>query len=447
MDTRAITPAHPLKPVVIVGGGLSGLAAGVFLSRSSLPVRLLEQRPFLGGRAYSFTDAVTGAEVDNGQHLLVAGYRATFELLEILGTAPLVNVQKHPSMRFHHPARGFRRLALPPLPSPAHLGAGVLATSLFSCPDRLRVLRGAAALLRSPEDVPATWTVADWLRVTGQSEETRRSFWEPLAVAIMNERVEVASGRVLVRALRRAFLDERRGAALATPTIGLSRLYADAAAGLIMRMGGMVECSTRVQELVVNRDRVVAVRRKGGPDIPCEVLVLAVPHVAAAELLPAEVRRHPEFSGIAEMKDSPIISIHLWFPKAFMGHDTVGVIGRRIHWVFQKQQHVSVTISAAHDLVSLSNIELVRIAVDDLRSLYGGSVAEPHRTLVIREKRATFSCTPESELLRPASRTPLQNLFLAGDWTGTGLPATIEGAVVSGKRASELVMESVVKNR
>jgi predicted NAD/FAD-dependent oxidoreductase len=165
------------------------------------------------------------------------------------------------------------------------------------------------------------------------------------------------------------------------------------------------------------------------------------------ELLPAEVGHHPGFAGIARIEDSPIISMHLWFSRSFVRHDAVGVIGRRIQWVFRKEHHLSVTISAARDMVAWSNTHLVKTAVEDLRTIYGEEIPEPDRTLVIREKRATFSCSPQAELLRPAQRTPLQNLFLAGDWTDTGLPATIEGAVVSGKRASELVAEGWGRGR
>jgi monoamine oxidase len=145
--------------------------------------------------------------------------------------------------------------------------------------------------------------------------------------------------------------------------------------------------------------------------------------------------------------ESPIISIHLWFPVPFMQQDAVGVIGKTIQWVFRKRDYVSVTISAARDLHGNDNEDLVRVAVEDLRTVFGASVGEPRHTLVIREKRATISCSPAVEPHRPGHRTGLANLLLAGDWTNTGLPATIEGAVQSGNRAAEAIFEVIRRPR
>jgi squalene-associated FAD-dependent desaturase len=308
---------------------------------------------------------------------------------------------------------------------------------LFSAQDKRRILRGGAALLRPAEKIPAEWTVADWLNATRQGEETRRSFWEPLSVAIMNERPYTASARVFVRSLRKAFLESSRGAALAVPTVGLSRLYADAAEAYLLRHQGVVQRSAEVVELVVAGDAVAAVRLKNGRELVCSAVVIAVPPARAAQLLPG----HETHTGLFDMPVSPIVSAHLWFDRGFMHEDAVGVIGRTIQWVFRKKDHLSVTISAAHEIEELDNREITRIALEDLRAVYGTSVGALRHSLVLREKRATISCTPDVERRRPGNRTSLPNVALAGDWTNTGLPATIEGAVISGNRAAEVVLE------
>jgi squalene-associated FAD-dependent desaturase len=432
-----------VNPAIIVGGGLSGLAAAVALAHRSVPVLLLEQKPFLGGRAYSFSDRSTGTEVDNGQHLLIAGYSATLAFLKTLGTLPLVSIQDQPELVFHHPERGFRRLAVPPWPPPFNLLWGMMRTDLFTAEERAQVIRGGVALLRSAERIPAEWTIADWLAGTGQGDETRRSFWEPLAVAIMNERPETASARVFVRSLRKAFLSGRRGGALAVPSVGLSRLYAEPAEAFILKHRGSVRRSAEVVELVVRDGSAAAVRLKDGLELPSSAVVLAVPPAQAARLVPAGFAP----PGLVDMPLSPIVSIYLWFDSSFMKEDAVGVIGRTVQWVFRKKGHVSVTISAAYGALELDNAALVRTAVEDLRAVYGSPVGEPMHALVVREKRATISCSPAVESRRPGHQTGLPNVMLAGDWTDTGLPATIEGAVISGNRAAEAVFERIHESR
>jgi hypothetical protein len=143
---------------------------------------------------------------------------------------------------------------------------------------------------------------------------------------------------------------------------------------------------------------------------------------------------------MAPAAGSPIISIHLWFEHPFMDRDVLGLIGRRVHWIFRRERHLSATISAAYALVGLSNEELVNITVEDLRTVFGGAVGLPVHAVVLREKRATFSATPENEGRRPGPVTAVKNLLLAGDWTDTGLPATIEGAIQSGQTCARLIL-------
>jgi len=447
-----------VNPVIIVGGGLSGLAAGVWLSRRRISVLVLEQKPSPGGRAYSFTDTVTGETVDNGQHVLIAGYDATMRFLDDLGTRHLLVTQPRALLVLHHPEKGVRRLRFPALPSPLHVGWGFLTSDLFSVADRQRMLRAGRALLRWSErnaDSIASLTVDEWLNSIGQSAETRRSLWEPLAISIMNEHCRVASALVFVRSLRKAFLQHWRSAALAVPRVGLSELYVNDAVRVIRENGGDVRCGVDVQTVRSQNGMVSGVRTRDGGLLACSALILAVPSDRIGALLPSELRSAGFLGGFERAPVSPIVSVHLWFEKEFMGEDkVVGLIDRRIQWIFNKRGagvsgttenslrplgYVCAVISAAHDFVGKSNEELAGIAEGDLRTVYGARVGPPVRALVIREKRATFSPTPEFERMRPGPKTPVGNLFLAGDWTATGFPATIEGAVISAEQCVPLV--------
>lgn len=453
MGLRTSHAAATLNPVVIVGGGLSGLAAGVGLSSRGIPVLLLEQRPALGGRASSFIDEVTGDVIDNGQHVLIAGYVRTMRFLETIGTQDRLAVQKVPTLLFHHPRRGFCTFRQVSLPPPLNLFGGIILTDLFSTADKFRLLRAGAALRSFREEgsgAAAGMTVAQWLDAVGQSSETERSWWEPLAIAIMNEHIDVASALVFIRSLRTAFLAHPRGAALALPTVGLSELYVDAARSFIERHAGEVRCRTDVVATLAGEEGMLGVRTKEGEEIGCSALILAVPSLKAPALLPAHLREAGFLSEIESIPMSPIVSIHLWFRTDFMRQDHLGVIGKRIQWVFNRRRicreeakagggHVSVVISAGYEEAGMTNEQLSDLAWEDLRDIYGRVVSSPTHTVVLRERRATISCQPAVEKIRPGPRTPVHNLFLAGDWTATGYPSTIEGAITSGDRCVDLV--------
>jgi len=439
------------KHVVIVGGGLSGLAAAVDLVSRGIRVTLLEQKPALGGRAYSFRDNITGDMIDNGQHVLIAGYDRTMHFLETIGTRHLLRVQHSPSLMFHHPERGFREFRLPLLPVPFNLLIGILRCSLFSIPDRVRLLRAGLSLRSlqaSDERILADQTIADWLRSERQSRECTRSFWEPLAVSMMNEGIEKASALIFVRALQKAFLGGSRNAALALPSVGLSQLYVDGAKQFIALRGGEIRCNADVVQVTAENDVASSVWLRDNFVILADAVILAVPQYKLVAILPPQLKE--EFSKLTTIDVAPIVSIHLWFNQEFMQHESVGLIGRRIQWLFNRRQinheqgngaHVSAVISGAYNFVDKTKDELVKIAVEDMRSVYPNLREEPLHAIVIREKSATYSSCPVTEPLRPPANTEIQNLFLAGDWTATGYPATIEGAVLSGERGAMLALE------
>jgi hydroxysqualene dehydroxylase len=428
-------------PVIVVGGGLSGLAAAVDLSEAGFPVTLLEQRPALGGRARSYTDSTTGDEVDNGQHLLIAGYQHTFGFLKRIGSGNMVDVQKNAVLPFHHPERGFVELKLPALPSPAHLGWGILRTPLLSMKDRGNLLIAGLALMRAKAEEEIDLTISQWLDKHRQSAEVRRCFWDPLTMAIMNENADRASAQLFLDALRQAFLGHSRNAALAFPRVGLSSLFAQPARAFIERQGGTVQCQADVRRISLTHGRAAEVLLKNGKALPCSALILAVPASHAIQLVPPGTV--PYLEQIAQAAHSPIIGIHLWMNHQFMRQEVVGLIGRRIQWVFRRDRHLSLVISAAREFVGMTDEELTRVAIEDLRSVFGDMVEPPGHVVVIREKRATFSATPKNVQNRPGAATSVPNLFLAGDWTTTGLPATIEGAILSGQRAARLAADSL----
>lgn len=433
-------PTHR-HPVVVVGGGVSGLSAAVALSASGIPVLLLEQRGTLGGRAVSYTDTTTGDTFDNGQHVLIAGYRRTMAFLDVIGSRSLVRIQSRPALPLYHPRKGFVEFRLSRLPSPLHLLWAALTTTVLDSRDRLPFLAAGTSLLRGDKaNALERMTIEQWLRGTHQTGHAIQAFWDPLAVAIMNERIDRAPAGTFVRALREAFLGGWSNSALAIPLVGLSQLFAEPARAFIESHGGSVRCSRDVRRVLADQGRVSGIQLRDGSMIPCSVVILAVPAGSVSTLLPDGLPPPAGLPILHEVGGSPIVSVHLWFENSFMDRDILGLIGRQTHWIFRKPRSVSAVISAAYESVGLSNEALLRLVVEDLRWVYGRAVGDPYHSVVVREKRATVSLQAGSHDLRPGAKTAISGLFLAGDWTATGLPATIEGGIQSGETAAGLVV-------
>jgi zeta-carotene desaturase len=289
-------------------------------------------------------------------------------------------------------------------------------------------------------------TISDWLSETAQSPDTRKSLWHPLALSIMNELPDRAAAAPFLRALQTAFLGHWTNACLAIPNVGLSQLYTEKAEEFLRHRGCNVRYHAEVAGLLQDGDSVKGVRLKDGTELFGSACILAIPPQRVRQLLPDR----QEFEGLQSISFAPIVSTHLWYPADFMHHDFLGLIGRTTQWVFNRRKlipsqhsggHLSTVISAAHDIVDLSNEEIIGITVRDLQSVFGPSLPNHLYAVVIREKRGTVSLTPSFEITRPSQKTAIPNLFLAGDWTATGYPATIESAVVSANAAVGLAVK------
>ncbi len=435
------------RRVAIIGGGLSGLAAGVSLSERGCEVLTLERRNHLGGRAYSFLDSKTGCVIDNGQHLFMGCYRETIAFLKKIGTLDRLEFQDRLRVDFLEKS-GQTTLACPGLPPPFHLLAGLIRMKGLTLADKLRALNAGRAIRFSNgiEDR----TVAQWLDALNQSARINELFWHPLAIATLNESPDTASAKMLVVVLKNAFTGSRFDSSLGISRVGLSDLYTHSARRYIESRGGEVRTNVAVQELVIENKKVMAAILKDGGRIEADFFISAVTPRAFLEMLPEEICRN-EFAQLSRLESSPIVSINLWFDRPVIERRFAGLVGARIQWLFNKDliikeskspNHLALIISAARRFIDLSKEELVEIALEDLRARAPESrSAKLVHSLVVKEREATLSHTPESDHLRPEARTSISNLILAGDWIATGLPATIESAVMSGHRAADLVFD------
>ena len=435
------------KRVVIIGGGFAGLAAGVRLSDRGYEVLLLERRSHLGGRAYSFIDAKTGDVVDNGQHLFMGCYHHTIAFLEKIGRLDRLKFQDRPRVDFLD-ADGYTSFDCPPLPAPLNVLAGLLRMKGISVRDKLRTFNMGRAIKGNGRLSPGALTVNQWLDELGQSARIKKRFWQPMVVATLNQSPDIASARMLKVVLQEAFGGDSKSARIGISRVGLSDLYTDGACDFIKTRGGDVQTGSQVRRLIIERGVVVAVELKDGRRVDGDYFISAVPPEALFAILPDELKTN-EFARLEALGSSPIVSINLWFDRPIIDREFVGLLGTRSQWIFNKdlilspgkqQNQVAVIISAARDFVDWTRNDLVEMAISELHELLPASrAAKLVHSVIVKEREATLSHTVESDSLRPGPRTSISNLILAGDWTDTGLPATIESAVMSGDVAAGLI--------
>ena len=439
--------------VLIIGGGFSGLAAGVALAEVGHGVRLLEQKPHLGGRARSFLDPATRSVVDNGQHIIMGCYHSTLHFLSTIGTLDRIRFQQHLTVRFLDRDGRLTALRCPGLPSPWHVLLGVLRSGSFSFKHKLEVLRLGRTLqrARAMDSGLEKLSVREWLTRLGQSESLQRNFWDLLCIAALNEDPARANAGLFERVLKLALFSSPADSRLGIARVGLSDVYVDSATAYIRARGGRVECSRSVAGLLISEGRCRGVRLSNGEEIEAESVLSAVPSFQLGALLPAELLRfEPFFAPVISLRPAPIISINLWFGRPITDLDFVALRGTTVQWLFNKgkilgsdQNYVSLVLSGAHRHIERSKEELLATALRELGDLFPRArKASLLHSLVIKERFATFSPTWEAERLRPTARTPVRGLYLAGDWTATGLPATIESAVQSGYTAAGAILEN-----
>lgn len=444
---------------LIIGGGFAGLAAAVALAGAGWRVRVFEQKPYLGGRARSFRHAPTGAVVDNGQHIFMGCYHETINFLNTIGTANRVRFQPRLSVHFADRTRGMTSLDGVPLPAPWHLLGGVLKSNAFSFGEKMQILRLGRAL-RSADSGPAapsSLTVDGWMERLDQSEGLRRNFWDLLCIAALNEGTQIAAASVFEPVLRLALFQSAADSRIGFATSGLSECYTDAAAAFVRAHGGDVVMGSGVAGLLSSEERTSSgaklvcrgVRLASGEEIEASAVISAVPSFQVVNLLPEPLRQGETFfCGLERMHPSPIISLNLWLDRDITDEEFVGLRGTTIQWLFNRRKitgcsepHLSLVISGAHEHIHREKDDLLALALDELRSLFPEARgAKVLQSLVIKERFATFSPDVDAVARRPGAVTPVRGLYFAGDWTATGLPATIESAVKSGYTAAAEVI-------
>ncbi|MGE3818214.1 MAG: hydroxysqualene dehydroxylase HpnE, partial [Isosphaeraceae bacterium] len=451
-------PARPpLKPppphVVIVGGGLAGLAAASALVDRGLRLTLLESRPRLGGRASSFSDPVTGELVDNCQHVSMSCCTNLADFCRRVGLQG--SFHRESEIVFLGEDGRVSRLGAGRLPAPLHLAESFLGASYLTAAEKLRVAYGLVRLI-AIGDRTLDQPLQDWLLEHGQTEGTIERYWAPVLISALNERL----GQMDVRHARKVFLDgflrNRDGFQLEIPLVPLGELYGRRLESWLDAREVDVRLTTGVRRIELDVEgAVTGVTLRSGEKIQADFVVLAVPFDRIEGLLgDEEVGRLPSLNRLGELRASPITGVHLWFDRPVCPYRHVVTLNRTIQWVFnhtaiqgrrpgdaEAGEYLQLVISASYDLLGLSKESIRDRMLGELAEIWPevGS-ARLLRWWVVTEHGATFAVRPGVDSLRPPQRTAIDGLFLSGDWTATGWPATMEGAVRSGYLAAEQVL-------
>jgi len=434
-------PVRP--PVVVIGGGWSGLAAAVELTRNGTAVTLIESAPHVGGRAR--TVAAPFGAVDNGQHLLIGAYREFLDMLGTLGLREEVLFDRR-TLRLHmNDLDGGRdvMISVPALPAPLHLAKGLGSARGLSLGERLAAVRFTAWLQRRSFDIEDT-PLGDLLTARGQPPRLTRALWEPLCLATLNTPLAIASSRLFARVLQQTFTGHRSNCDLLLPRVPLGDLLPEPAVAFITEHGGEVRTGSRAVALHIHDGRLAAIDLADGSRLAARHVVLALPPRALGPLLDG----HPSLASLRTDLDrfhyQPICTVYLHYPGTVTFEGGLrGVLGGITQWLVDRGGTgtpgvIAAVVSAAGAHMDLDREALAKRVIEEVAALFPRWPA-PEAQLVIREKRATFASVTGIDALRPDSTTPLPGCWLAGDWTATGLPATLEGAVRSGVQSARAV--------
>ena len=454
-------------PIAVVGGGLAGLSAALDLVDAGRNVVLFERRPFVGGKAYSFDDPNHDVVLDNGQHITMRCCTEFQSFLERIDCADIVRYQEQLEVAVIDPeSRGHRvsvisskqpsvlsRLGLQLLPAPLHMFPSLVNYEHLSTGEKMRLGFAFEPIRRMSEFERLALdrqSFESWLLQHQQTERVIERFWDLIVLPTCNDRCADVSATQAIQVFQEGFSSDVRAADIGVFTRGLGQV-GDAALERIRERGARIELNANVSSIVMNGGDAAAIRYGRGEQVDVSAVIIALPPKAAYELVPAGWRRREPFWRLSQHEVSPIVNVHMQWDRPVMRRDFVAVLDPDAQFIFHRSQihgwptpphWISVSLSGAHGLVDLPQQEIVeRVERAVRRALRRTAGARLLATRVVKEAEATFRPQPGMNAHRVRPRTSIRNLVLAGAWTATGWPATMESAVRSGRAAAQVLLE------
>jgi len=435
--------------ILVLGGGVAGIAASVKLASAGYRVTLLEKGPRLGGRAYSFYDAATGEWVDNCQHILMGCCEALKELYRLSGSEDKITWQD--TYYFYYPNKGFQTLKSSCLPAPFQLLPSFLKLDALSFRDRINITQLMSRILSQDPEVHPEWatlSIKEWFESQGVSRESIGLFWEPVLVSALNDSIDQLPVSYVFKTIRWGFLGREGAWKMGIPSVSFHHLYHEQTLNYLTKRNSLVRLKEGVKKLVIQNNRITGVLLSEGSYLEADTVISALPQDKLVPLLDAD-------SGIkknmSHYQFSPIMGIHIWLDRRIMELPNLCLPGNFIQWIFDKtpgdavskasSQYLSIVISASQESLHLPQKEIIDRTLQELKKVFPAAqdACRVH-SLIIREPRATFKLMELQDSYRLGPVSDISGLYLAGDWTDTGWPATMESAALSGFAAARQVI-------
>jgi zeta-carotene desaturase len=450
-------PHQSEQTVTVIGGGVAGMSAACALAEAGLRVQLAERRGYLGGRASSYLHPGVGEVIDNCQHVLFGCCTNLTGFYRRIGVADRIHWTSEMTMI----EPGGRRSPLGPswLPAPLHGLPKLLAAHAFTFADKIALGRAFGALLR-PVPKDSTESLGAWLKRNGQTEGALNRFWRLVIASALNADIDSIALPYAAKVIRELFMNSAFAGSMGMSSVPLSELYASAQEFLEQR-GSKVCFNTNVESAAWNEaTRQWTLTTRTGT-ITSDLLVLALPFEATAKLL----SHMPSTDGVAALARQlerhehwPICSVHLWFDREITTLDHAVLLDREIHWMYNKSRlqprrkgsgsYLELVVSASRTFAALPREQAIAQSVTELAEFFPlVKEAKLEKAALIKEMRATFGVPPGIDSARPPAASPWPNCFLAGDWTATGWPSTMESAARSGHLAAEAICASLGQPR
>ena len=435
------TGATSDKTIIVVGGGLAGVAAAAALDSRGYRVTLLEARRELGGRASSFEDPESDQLLDNCQHVLLGCCTNLLDLYKRLNVADRIEYHRRVHFLDAH-GRQFDLWGIPGLPAPLHLGPAMLGFSALTLMERKEIITAMVAMLRLGKhgrEKLEGQAFGQWLVEHRQSDRVIQRFYDPVLISALNEDTRKASSKYAIEVFQDAMLVNAHGYVVGLPACALEELYSH-------RPCADVRLGTRVSDIYYVNNKAVGVILQNGQRLAADAIILATNYHAVQRWIPDPLRAaDARFAQLDKLDSVPILGAHLWFDKPVMRLSHAALFEGPLQWLFRKDAEGKIlhgVISAARDWVDKPRELCAQLFEQQIQQLFPKSTARLLRQKIVIEKRATFAPLPGIDACRPAQQPPpggIGNLFLAGDYTQTHWPATMEGAVRSGYLAAEAV--------
>jgi squalene-associated FAD-dependent desaturase len=445
------------RSALVFGGGLAGIAASVGLAQAGWAVTLLEARSALGGRVFSFRDPQGGRVLDNGQHVIVGACTNLITFLEAIGARHLWHIQPQLDVTVYDRRRRLGRLYGVSAPAPFHLLPAFLSYPHLGWLDKVKTVRGLVSMMRARRNNPdlEAMTFYDWLRARGQPERVVSNLWNVLVEGTLNDNIKAVSASMGLMIVREGLLAGKHTANVGYPTAPLNDALTQPAAAYLKTLGVSIVTGCSVRCVNTYENRVVESITVGdGNDMRADMYVSAVPFWTLTNLLSGAMAESSTVRRLSNLQTSPIVNVHLLYDRPVMSCDFCYFLESPLQWVFNStrifgdgiqdnRQSLSVSVSAAWEYIDMERSQFAQTIAHEMSDAFPEA---RHATLleavVVKQRNATFRCTPGANGFRPGPHTESPNLFLAGEWTNTGWPSTMESALISGYNAAHAVMAS-----